>query len=99
MIDGVTDSNDICNIFSNKYKSILSNGRSMNYELNEKLKNWAILTLSNKDVYEAIKSLKPLLGFDSIHTNHLKLVANECSELLMMLYNSFIMHCFIPIKS
>ena len=50
-----------------------------------------------EDVQKAIKCLKPVLGFDGIHSFHLKLCPDSFFELISMFFLSYMVHNYIPL--
>ena len=103
-IDGYDKPNDICNLFSQKYKLILNKQgkppaeRLCKLNMKEKEKVWFILRFSQNDIKRAIKCLKPGIGFDNIHSFHLKLSPDICHEVLSALFYGFVMHNCIPLS-
>ena len=103
-IDGLDTPKGICEMFSDKYKSILNKNpksttskfRKLN--LSEKQKQLLILRFSEADVKRAISQLNTGIGFDAIHSWHLKLCPPVCLELISMLFFSFIVHNHIPVS-
>ena len=65
----------------------------MNYEYNDLAK----FLFSREDVHAAIQRLKPVLGFDKIHSNHIKYVSPLFEKLIAMMFSSFILHSYISI--
>ena len=59
-------------------------------KLSEKRKTFILLTFTKKDIKHCISALRDTLGFDKIHTNHLKFD----SELLHELLSKFTMEKF-----
>ena len=101
-IDGVDDPDTICENFSVKYSKILNKNNNnmpehfIKYNLSDKDKQSIILRLSVKDIKRAVNCLNPGIGFDSIHSNHLKLQSELFYEIISMLFSSFIIHNYIP---
>ena len=103
-IDGIDDSNAVCNLFSDKYKQIYNKHRTVTNEqfskavsMSNKEKASFILKFSKNDVKRAIGMLKHNIGVDNIHSNHLKMCSETCVELISMMFISFVMHGYIPI--
>ncbi len=84
VVDGKTDQNEILNIFKNKYKTILddllSQTRPKTYDnILEKINNETHINnckLYSKDINYAINKLKVGIGFDLVHSQHLRNVNN-----------------------
>ena len=51
---------------------------------------------SKRDISNCIKLLKETLGFDHIHSNHLKLSSELLHDVIAKLFSSFIIHSFLP---
>ena len=103
VIDGKNNINDICNLFSNKYRKIFdrksdSFNKNNNLFVNNKQISWLILTFSKKDISKAISLLNCSIGFDDIHTNHLKLCSELMLEVIAKMFFSFLIHNFIPVN-
>ncbi len=90
MVDGKTDQKEILNIFKNKYRAILddpfSQTRPKKYDnILEKINNETHINnckLYSKDINYAINKLKVGIGFDLVHSQHLKNVNNAYRNLL-----------------
>ena len=52
---------------------------------------------TRKDVHNAIKKLKCSLGYDCIHSNHLKLSPESYERLIAVLFSSFLLHGFVAL--
>ena len=102
-IDRETDPLSICNLFSDKYSKIFDRHqkvvreRNCKVRMNEKDRQLIILKFSNDDVQRAIKKLKHNVGMDNIHSNHIKMCSDLFTELISMLFFSFVIHSYIPI--
>lgn len=102
-IDGKSTDEDICQIFSEKYKLIFNRKQDLEKStsrlpgLSYKTKVEILLRFSKDDVKEAIGRLNFGIGFDMIHSNHLKFATELFIEFLAMLFTSFIVHGFMPI--
>ena len=103
IIDRETDSFNICNLFSDKYSKIFNKRqkdvceRNCNLRMNEKDRQWIILKFSKDDIQRAIKKLKHNVGMDNIHSNHFKMCSDLFTEMISMLFSSFVIHGYIPI--
>ena len=53
---------------------------------------------SKSDIKDGIAKLKCSLGIDGIHSNHLKFCSESFSELLTLLFRSFIFHHYVPLN-
>ena len=103
VIDGLSDPLAMCQVFSKKYMNIfakdVSNAKQypkVTPSMNDgKITNYRF---SKKDVGEAMSFLKPGIGMDGIHTNHLKLSPDSCTELISELFSCYILHNYIPIN-
>ena len=102
-IDNESNPQMIANNFSDMYRRILdkfqrgcSSVENVKNNLREhqyKIENGRI---SKSVVREAIKLLKCSIGFDNIHSNHLKVCTDMYIEVLAMLLSSFIAHEYSP---
>lgn len=99
-IDGYTDPKEICNMFSEKFKNIFAMKGKQHVEGNMRVVQTEVqnvnVSFSNSDVQEGIRSLKCSIGVDGIHSNHLKYCDELFSELLSLLFESFIIHQYAP---
>ena len=90
-------------MFSDKYKDILVKSNipydlddSCKKPLNKNHSGYAFSRFSKGDIEEGIKQLKPSIGMDGIHSNHLKNSTELYVELVSELFASFALHCFVP---
>ena len=97
-IDGLSKNKDIANLFSSKYSAVFNKSKQSRKVtgLSPKMKVEALIRLSNDDIKKGIKQLKDSIGFDCIHSNHLKISSDLLHELLAQLYTSFLVHGFVP---
>ena len=103
-IDKETDPESIANSFSGKYKEILasqgkheSNAQDFKIDPNELKKNIPHSLFSRADIHAAIKKLKPSIGFDGIHSNHLKKCTYLYEKCISDLFNCFILHSYVSL--
>lgn len=101
-IDGFKNDNDISSLFSMKYQKILCRKANQSsdckrYVLTDKQKVEMLFKFSKNDIKEGIRSLKDNIGFDNIHSNHLKFESELLVELLAATYSGFIVHGYVPI--
>ena len=91
---------DICNLFSSNYESIFNKNKAgmnnMKLHVSNKKKIDILLRFSLEDVKKSIKALKATLGFDKIHSNHLKFDSVLLIDLIARLFTAFIVHSFVP---
>ena len=101
-IDNKNTNVDICHLFSRNYESIFNKKKGLidNVKLNvtNKKKIDILLRFSIEDVKKSIRSLKVTLGFDKIHSNHLKFDSVILIDLLARLFTGFIVHSFVPVN-
>ena len=99
-IDGCCNKEEIVNIFSAKYKDILNKNENIQnmkaVNISEKKKVEILLRFSVSDISKCILMLKDNIGFDKIHSNHLKIQSHVFNELLANLFTSFLMHSYLP---
>ena len=101
-IDGISNPTDIANKFATKYRDILdknkkgfSNAEFVCIEGIKLFPRWAV---SGRDIQEAIKQLKCSIGFDFIHSNHLKYCTKLFVEILAKLFTGFFIHAWVPLE-
>lgn len=99
IVDGEKDSSVISQIFSDKYKKIFANQLSEPCPQETKeCSSFKCIRFSKHDVLEGIKKLKPSVGMDGIHSNHLKFCPDSCVNLIAELYSSFSRHFHVPVN-
>ena len=97
-IDGIRDSNKVCEIFSDKYKKI--------FTINSNVSDSNPVSLSNKksgryidftlsDINDGISQLRDGVGMDGIHSNHLKFCPSSYRCAISELFSSFSRHNYI----
>ena len=93
-VDGKKTNDDIVEVFYNKFSSItgarneeLGADRDNIFSPNRNL----VKRLSTRSVKDAIASLSTGIGFDGVHSNHLKL----SSSLIIFVYSKFFNSCLI----
>ena len=88
---------DICNLFSSKYESIFNKKkliRNVKLNVTNSKKMELVLRFSLDDIKKSIKALKETVGFDKIHSNHLKFNSIILIDLLArLLYDHAINYC------
>ena len=102
-MDGMNDGNDITRLFESKYFEILndSNCQSKPNNFDENVKRvsqnvHSNLILSEEMVRNNCTDLKVAIGYDNIHTNHLKYATDSCINFITQLFNSMIRHSYFP---
>ena len=100
-IDGKCTHKDIANMFSDKYQSIFNKKNKQekivnSVNMSEKKRVKILLTFSKNDVKKCIQSLRETIGFDKIHSKHLKFNSDSLQEFIAKLFSSFIIHNFLP---
>ena len=101
-IDGSSDQKEIAEKFSNFFRNIFAENES--YEnISGLVPDGAVssdfdFVFTPDDVELAIKSLKPNIGPDSIHSNHLKFAPKCIYSLISKLFLSFLYHSYVPDK-
>ena len=103
-IDKERDPKSIADLFSRKYKEILdfqgnqlSNAQDFITDLSEVKKEIFHNLFSREDIHSAIKKLKPSIGFDGIHSNHLKLCSYLFQKLIADFFSCFLMHGYMSL--
>ena len=103
MIDNENEDIDIARNFAQKYKSILnknntkvSSATDVNVDLSDIRIGHMINLFSVTDIKEAMKCLKPTIGHDNIHTNHLLLAPDILAEVLAKFFTACVIHGYLP---
>ena len=98
-IDNISGEYNIANIFADKYKKVMDKnnlGKSSAFAFNVKLDKIRagniIGIFSRFDIELALKQMKPNIGPDGVHTNHLLMGPQSFVTLIAQLYSSCIMH-------
>ena len=105
-IDGITEPKQVCEIFNVKFQRILNDPECQKQpsDFNDKLnKLQNTLHLIKEKVFlvnvnEGIDSLNCGIGWDAIHSNHIKLAGEHFNRLISRLFSSFITHSHVPEK-
>ena len=101
-IDGKSDSKEIAYIFDRKFNKIfddkdcqsqISNENSWDFNRDEQI-NFPLITIN--DIRTSIDKLNMGMGWDKIHSNHLKFSGPVFKNLLSKLFNKFLSHHFVP---
>ena len=67
-------------------------------KLTDKKKVEILLRFTKDNISKAIMKLNDNVGFDKIHSNHLKIKSDILREFLSQLFTSFLMHNFLPLE-
>ena len=104
IIDNVAEAKEIAKLFSDKYRKIFdvhnkNRSEAENYFINTNNEHSDLtkFLFSREDIHSAILLLKPVLGFDNIHSNHIKYASFLFEKLIAMLFSSFILHSYISL--
>lgn len=103
-IDGKSDSIEIASIFLNNFGQVFDN-----VECQEKPDGFdafqrdldnseRTLRISVNDISTSIHSLNTGIGFDGVHSNHLKYAPDSLKTFLSKLFSSFLVHSYTPEK-
>ena len=102
-IDNESNPQIIANNFSDAYRKILDKfqrgcSNIKNFENNPRESQSKVSDgrISKNAICEAIKLLKCSIGFDCVHSNHLKICTDMYIEHLATLFSSFILHEYSP---
>ena len=96
-IDGTCDTNEIVNIFNEKYKSILDNPQCQaTHTVPRPRSNVSILRFTPPELDTAISRLNPGRDADFVYVTHLKNAGPCFRNLLCKLMNKFVSHSFLP---
>ena len=103
IIDGTSDPKEITDIFNEKYKNILDNkdchsndGTSYCNRAPNNNDHLCNIYFCENPLKDAIDKLNTGLGFDGIHSNHLKLAGPVFKNLLSRFYSACLRHCYLP---
>ena len=103
VIDGEYKENIIAKNFAEKYKSILdkessniSSANSVDVKLEENKIGNLVNLFTAYDIRESIKCLKPSIGHDNIHSNHLVFAPDILLEILAKFFLSCVIHGYLP---
>ena len=98
-IDSHSGELNIANAFADKYCKILdknncgeSSACTINFKLDDVRAGNILGIFSRYDIESALKLMKPNIGPDNIHTNHLLLGSESFTSLMAKLYSACIMH-------
>ena len=69
-----------------------------NINLSDKKKVEILLVFTENDIKECIGSLTETIGYDNVHSNHLKFKCQLLHKFLAKLFSSFILHNFLPLE-
>ena len=97
-IDGKSNADEILSIFDNKFSSVFKNsGGSCN--MNQTGTNIEIFRgpiISLNDTHTAILKINDGIGWDNIHSNHLKFSGPVFKNLINKMFNKFLSHGYLP---
>ena len=95
-IDGVKSPPKIAQKFADKFSAVSGQASSTvhNYYLNVHPSN--SIKFTERDVKNAIAQLKTGIGFDGVHSNHLKFASEYAVSILTMFLNSCLFHNYFP---
>ena len=103
-IDGKTKSDSV-DIFREKFFDVLDDVRCQSKPENFDSKNRKIsqekpelFKIQFDELYEKIRILKPGIGNDNVHTNHLIYATFGCLSFIRELFNAIIQHGYFPKK-
>ena len=102
-IDGDNDFDCIANNFANKYKAVLDqkgNGESSALLCDLDLKDIKVGDVnlfSSRDIKNGLKMMKPGIGCDNIHTNHLLCSPDSFIDLIAKLFSACVLHGYFPL--
>ena len=101
-IDGKKSSTDIAALFADKFSAV--NGRNddvtQDNHINdtENIENIWVKRMSYKDVATGIRKLKIGIGYDGVHSKHLKFADRNFIDHICRFFNSCLVHHHIPEK-
>ena len=98
-IDGKSDLTDIVEVFDAKFFKVLTNPqcqkvKSTVVEFDNENLNLPLISLNN--INKSIFDINGGLGWDKIHSNHLKFSSPIFRNLLCKIFNKFLTHKFVP---
>ena len=100
-IDGISDLNEITSHFDNKYKDILDDPRSQGGDVGMFSDPPAASCgplISSDNVSAAFSELNVGVGWDGIHSNHVKFSGPKFKFIVSKFFNSILYHGFFPDK-
>ena len=98
----MADSKSTAKLFSDKFRKIFdikgnnkSDAENVNVNVNSTYSEITQHLFSREDINTAIKCLKPSIGYDKIHTNHLKFTSVILDKLIANLFSSYVLHNYM----
>ena len=102
-MDGNNDCQGIADLFGEKYFHILDDkdcqSKSVSFEkdiLNVKTSVKGPFKISQQSIRDNVICLKTAIGYDNIHSNHLKYATDSCIRFIALLFNAMIQHVYFP---
>ena len=102
-IDGISDKEAAVEIFRKKFFSVLDDkycqSKPDNFDENFSRMNHSNLDsfiLGTNEIANNISNLRPGIGNDNIHTNHLLYATDNCLQFITHLFNAIIAHSHFP---
>lgn len=95
-VDGLKSDENISRMFERKFSNVTACDRRVDMFSHPHLNASNIMEFNLCDVKEAIGRLKVGIGFDCIHSNHLKFGNDSIIGAIVKLFNSFVIHNHIP---
>ena len=102
IIDNETDTEKILNIFTSKYKNVLDDPLCQLVPCEQNVNKLNNLIIENREkifsvhVVDAMDSLNIGIGWDLVHTNHLKYGGDSLNRFLAKLFSAWINHSYVP---
>jgi len=95
IIDGLKTDAEIVNMFAGKFQAVT--GTAFAYEYSPAGNtNFNSVYIENDNVKKSIESLNVGIGFDGIHSNHLKFLDETTIPFITELFNACLMHSYVP---
>ena len=103
-IDGLTDPEKIVDNFSEKFQNILADSRSSVGGIGtipsatsvNGMSSLKHLLFNEKKIDINLLKINNVIGFDLIHSNHLKFTGKVTRNFISLLFKSMLSHSFIP---
>ena len=97
VVDGNKTDLDICQLFANKFSSVNGSG-TQEFDSATLMNGISLNVKFKKDFIKAVKNLKVGIGFDLIHSNHLKFLDDRAIGVICRFFNMRLKFSYLPFK-